>query len=292
MNHWWRAYNEAVDDPKLILLSDKAHRAWFNLMCVASSNAGVLPEIKFIAVKLRITTQQASSVIAELVQAELLDKRDDGRFEPHNWNGRQYKIDKADPTNAERQSRYRSKRRNADSNGVTTVTDKRPEAEDREQSKIDDAGDASARAGAIGTFAFELTEKLLVIAGHSREAWPPGWCGAPLRVKGWLEQGWQPEIIVAAVTAAAARKHGSAANSVQFFENSIAEEHARQAAPLPKVEIREAQTVTVTHGKAKSQSGGSLLNTIRRELESVETQIADLALPGEAVLSLSHRSVR
>jgi hypothetical protein len=108
MNHWWRAYNEAVDDPKLILLSDKAHRAWFNLMCVASANAGILPEIKFIAVKLRITPQQASSIIAELVQAGLIDKRDDGRFEPHNWNGRQYKSD----VSTERVKRFRKRERN------------------------------------------------------------------------------------------------------------------------------------------------------------------------------------
>jgi uncharacterized protein YdaU (DUF1376 family) len=96
---------------------------------------------------------------------------------------------------------------------------------------------------------FDLAEKLLIIAGHSPEFWPPGWCGAPNRVATWLAQGWQPEIIIAAVTAAAARKHGAPANSVQFFEMAIAEEHARQAAPLPQVEIREQKTIKVTHGR-------------------------------------------
>lgn len=99
---------------------------------------------------------------------------------------------------------------------------------------------------------FVLAEKLLVIAGHDTKFWPPGWCGAPNRIETWLSQGWKSEIIIAAVTAAAARKRGSPANSVQFFENAIAEEHARQAAPLPKVEIREAPTLTVSHGKPKS----------------------------------------
>lgn len=108
MNHWWRAYNEAVDDPKLILLSDKAHRAWFNLMCVASANGGILPEIKVIAVKLRVTPPQASSIIAELVQAELLDRREDGKFEPHNWSGRQYKSD----VSTDRVKRFRNAKRN------------------------------------------------------------------------------------------------------------------------------------------------------------------------------------
>jgi uncharacterized protein YdaU (DUF1376 family) len=118
------------------------------------------------------------------------------------------------------------------------------------QSPIDVADDAQAKPPSRS---FALAEKLLVIAGHDPKFWPPGWCGAPHRVETWLSRGWQPEIIIAAVTAAAARKHGSPANSVQFFENSIAEEHARQAAPLPKVEIREAKTLTVTsNAKPKS----------------------------------------
>jgi uncharacterized protein YdaU (DUF1376 family) len=113
------------------------------------------------------------------------------------------------------------------------------------QSDIDVAGDARKPPSP----SFELAEKLLVIAGHDAKFWPPGWCGAPHRVATWLSQGWQPEIIIAAVTAAAARKRGEPANSVQFFEKAIAEEHARQAAPLPRVEIGEQQTVKVRHGR-------------------------------------------
>jgi hypothetical protein len=119
MSRWWRAYDEAVDDPKLILLGDKAHRAWFCLMCVASANGGVLPDIKIVAVKLRTTPQRAAAALAELVQAGLFDQREDSKFEPHNWSARQYKSDVTDPTNADRQKRYRDRKRN----GETTVTD-------------------------------------------------------------------------------------------------------------------------------------------------------------------------
>jgi hypothetical protein len=143
LSRWWRAYDEAVDDPKLIMLSDKAHRAWFNLMCVASAYKGTLPEIKVIAIKLRVTPQQASAVIAELVAAELIDRREDGKFEPHNWNGRQYRTDKLDSSNAIRQKRHREKTRDemnelralrnrghkALRNGVSNVTAKRPDTE-------------------------------------------------------------------------------------------------------------------------------------------------------------------
>jgi hypothetical protein len=121
------------------------------------------------------------------------------------------------------------------------------------EARIDVADDAGARAGTLcGPEALNLAEKLLVIAGHDPKFWPPGWCGAPMRVQMWIDQGWKPEIIIAAVTAGAARKRGEPANSVQFFERTIAEEHARQASPLPKVEIREQQTTTVNHGKPKA----------------------------------------
>jgi hypothetical protein len=291
MSRWWRAYDEAVDDPKLQRLGPILGWAWFNLMCIASKNDGALPAIGDIAFKLRTTDQKAAATIAALVAAGLFDKREDGRYAPHNWQGRQYKGDAADPTNADRQKRYRDRRRNGVTTVTETVTAKRPETDNR--TDVDDDGDASARAGNLCTpEALLLTEKLLVIAGHDPAFWPPGWCGAPMRVQMWINQGWKPEIIAAAVTGAAGRKRGEPANSIQFFEKAIAEEHARQAAPLPKVEIREQQTITVNHGTAKARSGGSLLGSIQRELASVEAQIADLALPGDAVLSIPDRSIR
>jgi hypothetical protein len=237
VNHWWRAYNEAVNDPKLQLLSDALFRAWFNVMCIASANGGDLPALKDVAFTLRIAPAKAAQLLAQLHVAGLLDKTETG-FVPHNWNGRQYKSD----VSTDRVKRFRERKRNVSS----AVSETPPETETEQ---IDVADDARVRPNP----SFDLAERLLVIAGHDKSFWPPGWCGAPHRIATWLAQGWKPEIIVAAVTAAAARKRGPPANSVQFFENAIAEEHARQAAPLPQVEIREAQTITVTrHGKPKS----------------------------------------
>ncbi len=117
---------------------------------------------------------------------------------------------------------------------------------------IDVADDA--RGGSlVSAEAQALADELLVIAGHDLKFVPPGWCGAAMRVQSWLSQGWQRETILVAVKAAAARKRGPPANSVQFFEMAIAEEIARQAAPLPVVEVREAETITVTnHARPKS----------------------------------------
>lgn len=107
MSRWWRAYDEAVDDPKLLLLSDRAHRAWFNLMCLASIGGGRLPERKVMELKLRLAPAKLKVVLDELLAAGLLDQ-DEAGFAPHNWNGRQYKSD----VSTERVKRFRNGQRN------------------------------------------------------------------------------------------------------------------------------------------------------------------------------------
>lgn len=141
MSRWWRAYDEAVDDPKLCLLSDRAHRAWFNLMCVASAYGGSLPDIKVIALKLRMTPAKAQAAIDELRAGGLIDEVD-GRLTPHNWNARQFKSDVTDPTNAERQKRYRHRNRNGPDTVTETVTVTPPRVQSTETEKKD-AADAA-----------------------------------------------------------------------------------------------------------------------------------------------------
>lgn len=133
MSRWWRAYDEAASDPKLGLLSDELHRAWFNLMCIASANDGAFPPLKQMAYTLRVKPERAAAILAELHTHGLLDKTDDG-FAPHNWNGRQYKTDSTDPTAAERMQRYRKNKRN-DRNA--TVTPLRPETETETETEAD-----------------------------------------------------------------------------------------------------------------------------------------------------------
>lgn len=123
MSRWWRAYDEAVDDPKLLLLSDKQHRAWFNLMCVASANGGVLPSEAVIGVKLRLAPAKVTAILSDLTAAGLLDKAGDGTFIPHNWNGRQYKSD----VSTERVKTFRERSRNVKRNVSVTP----PETENR-----------------------------------------------------------------------------------------------------------------------------------------------------------------
>ncbi len=143
MGRWWRAHDEAVDDPKLQQLRPELFKAWFNLCCITSQNDGALPPIADIAFKLRMKPEKARSIVAELVALRLIDMDEEGVAAPHNWAARQFKSDVTDSTNAERQKRYRERHPVTASNGVTpvTVTDTRAETEQITEKK-DAAGAA------------------------------------------------------------------------------------------------------------------------------------------------------
>jgi hypothetical protein len=141
MSRWWRAYDQAVDDPKLQRLAPPLFKAWFNLMCLASANGGTLPVIGDVAFKLHVSEHKAAETIIALVVAKLIDRRPDGQFEPHNWNARQFRTDVTDPTNAERQKRFRDRHRVTDetvTEGVT-VTPPREQRTDTDSEKKKDA---------------------------------------------------------------------------------------------------------------------------------------------------------
>lgn len=141
---WWRAYDEAVDDPKLVLLSDRQHRAWFNLMCIASANEGILPGIDVIAVKLRMSVAKAEAVIETLRQRGLIDPTEAG-LQPHNWGGRQFKSD----VSTERVKRFREHRRNVSSGVSETAGEaktKRPQRQSTEtETEREEKKDAASR---------------------------------------------------------------------------------------------------------------------------------------------------
>src|SRR6266851_2626012 len=125
MSRWFRFYDDAINDPKILKLPEATRWHWTALLCIASKNDGVLPSMADIALMLRLTPQRAASIVTHLVTAGLLDKTESG-FAPHNWNGRQYKTDVTDPTAAERMKRYRKNKRNDRNDAVTVI---RPEAE-------------------------------------------------------------------------------------------------------------------------------------------------------------------
>jgi hypothetical protein len=107
MSRWFRFYDDAINDPKVLKLSDRLHRAWVGLLCVASKNDGQLPSQEDCALILRMRPEGLAEAIEHLVSAGLLD-RNGTLLSPHKWNERQYKSD----VSTERVKRFRQQERN------------------------------------------------------------------------------------------------------------------------------------------------------------------------------------
>lgn len=140
MSRWWRAYDDAVNNPKLQRLPATLFKAWFNLCCLTSKNNGELPTIKDVAFSLRVSEQKAAEIIDALVDAKMLD-RDGDTVKPHDWQHYQYQSD----SSTERVRRYREGKGNVSRN--VSVTPQNRAETDTEQNRTEDrAADAAPRA--------------------------------------------------------------------------------------------------------------------------------------------------
>lgn len=268
---WWRAYDNSIHHRKLLKLSDAMHRAWYTLQCVASENGGTLPPADDIAATLRIKQSKVAEWITTLVRADLYENVD-GAFRPKNWDRRQYKTDAADPTGAKRAKEYRDRKRDARdaSRSVTcddTVRIERPETEQRQS---DDEG-RTTRAGTslISAEAFEIADALEKACGYDLpEEIPPGWCGGAMWVQKCLNEGWIGEVMIDA-TKTVARRAKSSIMGFKYLERPLAEAMATHNAPLPKVEIRQPEKLTViANGKPQ---GGNVIQAIDRLADTLRS---------------------
>lgn len=122
---WLRLYTETVDDEKLRLLSFEDRWHFIALLCC--KGRGILDEPnqeltrRKIAVKLGLDNRTLDEVARRLAEVELIDEK---TLQPLAWNNRQFTSDQ-DPTNAQRQKKYREKQKERTSNGRVTdcVTD-------------------------------------------------------------------------------------------------------------------------------------------------------------------------
>jgi hypothetical protein len=145
MSRWFRFYDDAINDPKILKLPEAMRWQWAAVLCVASKNDGALPPIADLALMLRMTKQKAAVVITTLVSAGLLDKNETG-FAPHNWSGRQYKSDVSN----ERVKRFRERKCNV----TETVTVTPPETEQIQ--KTDQSRKKETREAALPVVQSEL----------------------------------------------------------------------------------------------------------------------------------------
>jgi hypothetical protein len=106
-SRWWRAYDDALHDPKVQALPPVLFKFWFNLLCVASKNGGLIPPLSELKTVLKARLDHVKTHVEALLECGLLDEID-GRLEPHNWRIRQYKSDNS----TDRVRGHRSHKRN------------------------------------------------------------------------------------------------------------------------------------------------------------------------------------
>lgn len=120
MSRWFRFYDDTLNDPKILRLSDSLYRHWTQILCIASKNGGVLPSIDDVTVMLRFTSFQATrELLDELITRQLLDRVNGETLAPHNWRKRQYKSD----VSTERVQQFRKRQRNVSVTSPETDTE-------------------------------------------------------------------------------------------------------------------------------------------------------------------------
>ncbi len=236
MSRWFRFYDDTINDPKVLHLREDMRWHWVAVLCIASKNDGLLPPVADIAIMLRKTKSAVAAIIAGLVNAGLLDKTEHG-YEPHNWNGRQYKSD----VSTDRVKRFRQQQRN-----VSSAVSETPPDTEAETEQIDRIADA--RAKPIFTEGSKaLTDALWKALGFASVLdITPQFAGADWRAVEWERAGWTPDIIAAEVARVGPDK------PLSYYEKCFASAFAKLSAPLPKVEIREAEII---HGTVQRKSG-------------------------------------
>jgi len=220
MSRWFRFYDDAINDPKILKLSEATRWQWVAVLCVASKNEGKIPGADELAIYLRTTEKQAATILSTLSDARLLDRTENG-YEPHNWKGRQFKTDDS----KERVQRHREKKRSErnDCNEDVTVTVTPPETEQKQNRAEADARDDFKKR--VGNFrqaivkAFEAANSPTVIETSRAEL--------------WLSQGRQEDICLAVIATIVAKK--PEINNLAYFDKPIAEAHAAKSPPRQAV---------------------------------------------------------
>jgi hypothetical protein len=209
MSRWFRFYDDVVNDPKVQRLPAALFRSWVNLLCVASKNGGVLPTVPDLAFALRQSEAAIDKDIDLLIEAELFDRTDKG-IEPHNWAQRQHKSD----VSTDRVKRFRKRHE--------TVSETPPEQNRSEQSRV-------APVSSNGKDHQSPAAKLSInILGVYREF---GIQGVPDTHQAdlWLEQGFDPGIVLATIRTILGRKKKFV--PLSYFTGAIQEAHAIKDAP-------------------------------------------------------------
>lgn len=211
MNTWFRFYNQAIRDPKVLRLTDSDFRLWVGLLSVASEQGGHIPAVEDLKLILNRRLDHLLCGLKRLVKAELIDALTGdltGCYEPHNWTKFQYKSDTSTP----RVQRFRNSQRNIDE------TPPEPDTEsDTEQSPQTPADGGHGSGHDVRALAQELCKRTGI--GNAGVA-------SIGQVGHWLTDGISASTIRAVVGEMASK--GGGTRSLKRFDQPIRRAHAER----------------------------------------------------------------
>lgn len=272
----WRA------DAMLRLCSISARGLWAEMMCIMHDGEpygsllvnGKRIDKKQLAGLAAVSEKDCVALLIELEGNGVFSRDPDGTIYSRRMR-RDYQKAIKDKANGKNGGNPRLKGGvNPPDNGEDKA--QKPEA----TAQIDRIGSAGASKFTEGSKA--LADAFLRALGFDTPLKvPPEFAGTDWRALEWEAVGWTADLI-----ATEARRVGPD-KPLTYHEKCFATAFAKRQAPLPIVQIREAETLTVTHGNAKNKPG-SLIAAIDRQLAAIEAETGnDFALPESPVRRIS-----
>ena len=233
MNHWFRMYDEVLDDPKVQRLSGDDFKAWVNLLALTSRNNGKLPAIDCIAFSLRETEDAVSTILSRLLDAGLIECRQGGphgnHYAPHNWTKRQYKSD----ISTERVKRFRERSKAASEAPHETDPESETDSEKKEESK-----------SPVGDRCFAFQGKIIRLRQSHFDEWKQSYPDLDLRAELQSRDDWL------ATQDEAARKKWFLSTS-SYLRNRQQKVHSEKPKPMWR-QLKERSERLARYGPAPS----------------------------------------
>lgn len=138
---WFRMYTDFLNDPKMIALAFEDQRHFIGILALKSDGAldqDCCPDLmdRIVAQRLWIDHAIIREVKKRLIAAGLINEF----WQPLAWNKRQMRSD-ADPTNAERQRRYRQRQKSSQEANKSEKNESQPTDKSEDS---DDSNDSNA----------------------------------------------------------------------------------------------------------------------------------------------------
>jgi hypothetical protein len=274
---WMKFYpTDWRSDPGLRLCSLSARGAWIDIIALAHEGApyghlsfnGTAVEVEAIASLLGRPVLEVRRAIEELERHGVFSRNDSGVIYSRRMvrDKAKAEIDRENGKGGGNPKLDRPVNLGVNPPVNGQVKAQSPESRVRHD-VVDDARARQAPAKSmISEAAWQIATEIGQEAGfHTPQDWPPGWVGAPMRVQGFLDGGYEPDVIKIGAIETLRKKRDGVPESFSYFDKPIAAARARAERPLPKLVEIGAQTVEVQgtrHATNRNSGGGFALNAV------------------------------